>query len=526
MDAWCYAVLRCSGERNFDVVAGGTYGAMLTDLYQLTMAQGYRSTGMHDTEACFHLFFREGPFGGGFAVAAGLAPAVDHLAGLRFGSEDVSYLSGLQGADGRPLFDDGFLDYLLDLRFGCDVAAVPEGTVVFPGEPLLRVSGPLLTCQLVETALLNLVNFSTLVATKAARCRVAAQGDPVFEFGLRRAQGPEGGLLASRSAFIGGCSATSNVAAGMRYGIPVAGTHAHSWVMAFDSEAEAFRAYAEALPNNVTLLVDTYDTLEGVRRAVEVARRLEERGQRLLGVRIDSGDLAWLSRRAREILDEAGLADTKVIASNELDEHLIASLKDQGAAVDVWGVGTKLATAWDQPALGGVYKLSAIRRPGEARWTPRIKVSEQTAKVTTPGVLAVRRFRRPDGSLAGDMVYDVESGPGCQAVMVDPADPTRRKAFGAEHTCEELLVDVFASGELVYDVPSIAESRERAIRGVDELDPTIRRFLNPHIYPVGLERGLNDLRTALVLEARGIAVEEAVPGPEAIARARGVDPTA
>lgn len=498
------------------------HSPMLTDLYQLTMAQAYWSSGIADTTGCFHLYFRENPFGGGFTVACGLADAVDQLESFHFTSEDTEYLARLDGADGRRLFDPGFLKWLERARFDCDVAAIPEGTVVFPREPLMRVMGPLPICQLVETPLLNCINFSTLVATKAARCRIAAEGDPVMEFGLRRAQGPNGGTMASRAAYVGGCAFTSNTFAGQRYGIPVAGTHAHSWVMAFDSEIEAFEAYAEALPNNVTLLVDTYDTLDGVRRAVEVARRLETKGQTLRGIRIDSGDLAWLSRRAREILDDAGLHSVKIVASNELDEHLIASLKDQGAEIDAWGVGTKLVTAWDQPALGGVYKLSAIRRPGDDRWVPRVKVSEQTAKVTTPGVLGVRRFRRPDGSLAGDMVYDVHQPPSGQPTMVDPTDSTRRKTFSDDQTHEDLLVPVYRAGRLVYDAPSLEESRAAALRGVDELDPTVRRFLNPHGYPVGLERGLHDLRRALVLKARGIAPDEVAPSPEAVAEADAV----
>ncbi len=495
-------------------------GPMLTDLYQLTMAQAYLAAGIAGTSGCFHLFFRENPFGGGFAVTCGLEHAIDFLESFDFTGNDAAYLGTLRGADGTPLFNSEFLEWLTALDLDVSVCAIEEGTVVFPRVPLLRITGPLPACQLVETALLNCINFPTLVATKAARCRLAADGDPVIEFGLRRAQGPDGGIMASRAAYVGGCSATSNVKAAQRYGIPVAGTHAHSWVMAFDSEIEAFEAYADALPNNVTLLVDTYDTLDGVRKAVEVGRRLEARGGRLLGVRIDSGDLAWLSRRAREILDAAGFGEAQVVASNELDEHLIASLKDQGAAIDVWGVGTKLVTAWDQPALGGVYKLSAIRRPGDESWVPRVKLSEQTAKVTTPGVLGVRRFTRPDGSLAGDMIYDVDHPPACDgATMVDPADSTRRKTFTAEQACTELLVPVFSGGKRVYTPPALDEARARAIAGVDSLDPTVRRFLNPHTYPVGLERGLHDLRRALVLKARGIAPEDASPSAEAIAQA-------
>lgn len=475
--------------------------AMLTDLYQLTMAQAYLAAGIAETQGCFHLYFRANPFGGGYAVCAGLEQAIAHLQSFRFGVEDTAYLREQRGSDGGPLFSEEFLAWLMAARFSCDVDAVPEGTVVFPREPLLRVSGPLPMCQIVETSLLNIVNYQTLVATKASRCCFAAEGDPVIEFGLRRAQGPDGGLSASRAAFIGGCSGTSDVLAGMRYGIPVMGTHAHSWVMAFDSEAEAFEAYARALPNNVTLLVDTYDTLEGVRNAVDVGHRLRERGHELLGVRIDSGDLAWLSRKAREILDEGGFPDARIIASNELDEHLIVSLKDQGAAIDVWGVGTKLVTAWDQPALGGVYKLSAIRTPGDP-WTPRVKVSEQTAKVTMPGILGVRRFRRDDGSWAGDMIYDTLHNPGSTCEMVHPEDPLRCTAFSAEETAEELLVPVLRAGELAYQTPSLSEVRERAAAQLAELDPSHKRFLNPHTYKVGIESGLSQRRHDLIAAAR------------------------
>ena len=389
----------------------GLSNGLLTDLYQLTMAQAYHSAGVTGYEACFHLFYRENPFGGGFSVACGLSQAIEYLEGLRFTPDDIAYLSGLPGSDGRSLFSGAFLGWLSDLTFTCDVDAVPEGTAVFPREPLLRVSGPIAQCQIVETALLNCINFQTLIATKAARVRLSAQSDRVVEFGLRRAQGPDGGLSASRAAYIGGCDGTSNTLAGRRFGIPVSGTHAHSWVMAFDSELEAFRAYAASMPNNVVFVIDTYDTLQGARNAVEVGRELRARGHELVGVRIDSGDLAWLSKRVRRILDEGGFTDARIVASNELDEHLIASLKDQGAAIDVWGVGTKLATSWGQPALGGVYKLSAIRRDG-GDWEPRIKLSEQTAKVTTPGVLGVRRYRDDSGRLAGDMVYDQSAEPG------------------------------------------------------------------------------------------------------------------
>ncbi|HHJ99444.1 MAG TPA: nicotinate phosphoribosyltransferase [Actinobacteria bacterium] len=476
--------------------------AMLTDLYQLTMAHAYREAGVADTEACFHLYFRGNPFDGGYTVACGLAQAIEYLQSMRFTAEDTAYLSTLTGNDGRPLFSPRFLEWLGSMRFNASMHAVPEGTVVFPGEPLLRITGPVTTCQLVETTLLNIINFQTLIATKAARVCRAAEGDPVLEFGLRRAQGPDGGLSAGRAAYIGGCAGTSNVLTGQRYGIPVGGTHAHSLVMLFDSEIEAFMAYAEAMPNNAVLLVDTYDTLEGVRNAVIAGERLRELGSDLAGIRIDSGDLAWLSIRAREILDASGFAATRIYASNELDEHTIESLKEQGAAIDVWGVGTKLVTAYDQPALGGVYKLSAVREPG-ATWEPRVKVSEQAAKVTTPGLLGVRRFTNGEGRFVGDMVYDELAPPDSECVMVDPADATRRTYYCGSDSYEELLLPVFEEGRLVHDVPPIESSRERAREQVDRLDPSHVRLLNPHVYKVGMEIGLYERKTALILEARG-----------------------
>lgn len=483
--------------------APGCSSAMLTDLYQLTMAYAYWKTGITDTEASFHLSFRSNPFDGGYAIACGLAQAIEYLQSLRFTDQDIAYLATLPGRDGTPLFSPGFLHWLAGFRFSCSVLAVPEGTAVFPREPLLRVDGPIAECQIVETALLNLINFQTLVATKAARVCHAAQGDPVIEFGLRRAQGPDGGVSASRAAYIGGCAATSNVLAGQRFGIPVGGTHAHSLVMVFDTEIEAFLAYAEAMPNNAVLLVDTYDTLEGVRNAIRAGERLRELGSDLGGIRIDSGDLAWLSVRAREMLDEAGFGATRIYASNELDEHTIESLKDQGAAIDIWGVGTRLVTGHDQPALGGVYKLAAIRRPGE-QWIPRIKVSEQAAKVTTPGLLRVRRYLDAQGEPSGDMLYDELTMPRADVVMVDPADETRRTVYAADAGYEELLVPVFDKGRLVYDPPTIMESRERTRAQLAALHPSHQRFLNPHEYKVGVEIGLHERKTALIRAARGI----------------------
>lgn len=477
----------------------GAPSPLLTDLYQITMAYAYWRSGMARLDACFHMVFRSHPFGGGYAVACGLEQAVEFLERLRFEHDDLAYLATLTGADGGRLFAPEFLDWLAAMRFSCDVDAVPEGTVVFPNEPILRVAGPIAQAQLVETTLLNIVGFQTLVATKAARVCHAAKGAPVIEFGLRRAQGPDGGLSASRAAYVGGCVATSNVLAGRRYGIPVGGTHAHSWVMAFEREIDAFSAYAEAMPNNCVLLVDTYDTLEGIRNAIEVGKRLSERGQTLVGIRIDSGDLAWFAARAREMLDAAGMRHVKIYASNELDEQTIEALKDQGAPIDVWGVGTKLATADGQPALGAVYKLSAVREP-RGQWEPRIKVSEQSAKTTVPGVLQVRRFIK-DGVFDGDMVFDETRPLPAQCEMVDPGDPIRRKRLcGQEH--EDLLVPVFRRGERVYDVPDATAARARAFAQLAQLDPSVKRLVAPYIYPVGIESGLHELRTALIAQAR------------------------
>ena len=377
---------------------------LLTDLYQMTMAYGYWKTDKKDLEAVFHLFFRQNPFRGGFAIAAGLATAVEYLENLHFDQAELDCLSTLRGNDERPLFDRAFLDYLSRMRLLCDVDAVPEGTAVFPNEPLLRVKGPLVQAQLLESAMLNIINFQTLIATKAARVVMAAAGDQVIEFGLRRAQGIDGALSAARAAYIGGCQATSNVLAGRIYGIPVKGTIAHSWVMCFDDELTAFRAYAQAMPNNCIFLVDTYDTLQGVRNAAVIGQELRQQGHEMIGVRLDSGDLAWLSIQAREILDDAGFPNAVILASNDLDENIIVSLKEQGAKIDAWGVGTRLVTGHDDPALGGAYKLSAIRRPGGA-WEPKIKLSEQAIKISNPGVLQVRRYRR-DGECAGDVIFD------------------------------------------------------------------------------------------------------------------------
>jgi nicotinate phosphoribosyltransferase len=476
---------------------------LLTDLYQITMAQAYFLRGRASHDAVFHLHFRKPPFGGGYAIACGLEDALAFIDAYRFSSEDLAYLASLPGDDGRPLFDEGFLRHLEQLRLRVDVDAIPEGTLVFAQEPLLRVRGPILHAQLLETTLLNLINFQTLTATKASRICLAARGEPVIEFGLRRAQGPDGALAASRAAFVGGCAATSNVLAGRLFGVPVRGTHAHSWVMSFDSEREAFDAYAEAMPNNTVFLVDTYDTLEGVRNAISVGQTLRARGRRLGGIRLDSGDLAWLSIEARRLLDEAGFPDAAIVASNDLDEHLIESLKQQGARIGVWGVGTKLATSYDQPALGGVYKLAAIRPSPQQPWQSRIKVSEQPAKTSTPGLHQVRRFRSSDGRMVADMIYNQDQPPlERPSFIVDPLDPTRRRPLEPGLQEEDLLVPVVREGRPVYRAPALPDVRARTLAQLDSLSPWSRRFVNPHEYPVGLEPGLAALRTQLVLAAR------------------------
>ncbi|MGC4119010.1 MAG: nicotinate phosphoribosyltransferase [Myxococcales bacterium] len=477
--------------------------SLLTDLYQLTMAHAVWKSGAWKDEAVFHLIFRRAPFGSGFTVAAGLESALEFLSTARFTEDDRAYLATLQGADGKPLFDRGFLDELGRLELAVDVDAVPEGTLVFPQEPLMRVSGPVAACMLAETALLNLVNFATLVATKAARVVLATKGEPVLEFGLRRAQGIDGAMTASRSAYLGGCAATSNVLAGKLYGIPVKGTHAHSWVMLFDEEKESFQKYAEAMPNNCVFLVDTYDTLEGVHHAVEAGQWLRARGQTLLGIRLDSGDLADLSIKARKILDDGGFPEARIYASNDLDERIIESLKIQGAKIAVWGVGTRLVTAYDEPALGGVYKLAAVRKPGEEKWKYRVKVSEQAAKTSTPGLLQVRRFETAEG-FAADGIYNVDAGwPGGRGI-IHPFDPTLRWPLPEGATHHDLLVPAMRGGRILLN-ETLEQARKRVGQQLERLPAGTKRFMNAHLYPVGLEPTLQELRTKMVLEARKVA---------------------
>ncbi len=480
----------------------------MTDLYELTMAAGYWTLGRLDDEAIFTLFFRHAPFGGGFTLAAGLEGVVAFIERYRFSPDELAHLEGLRGNDDRPLFEPAFLDYLAGLRLSVDVEAMPEGTLVFPHEPMVRVTGPLLQAQLLESALLNLVNFPTLAATKAAHVVLAAGGAQVMEFGLRRAQGPDGGLTASRAAYLGGCNATSNVLAGRLFGIPVRGTHAHSWVLSFADEQTAFDAWADVMPGNAVLLVDTYDTEDGIANAIGTGLRMRERGQRLAGIRLDSGDLAYLSVRAREMLDAAGFEDVQIVASNDLDPETIESLQAQGARIDTWGVGTKLVTCYDQPALGGVYKLTAIRsRAGD--WRTPVKVSADTAKITVPGKLAVRRFYDADGTARADMIWDEFAEADGSRVLVDPVDSHHRLTVDAGWASRELLVPVFRAGERVYDLPPLAEARDHARHELGTLHPAILRQLRPHWYPAGLEWGLHVRREALIEAA--LEPDRAVP---------------
>ncbi len=472
--------------------------ALLTDLYQVTMAYGYWKAEIAQRSAVFHLFFRKHPFAGQYAVACGLPQAIEFLQSLRFSDSDLTYLESLRDADGQPLLAAGFLDHLSRWRFCCDVDAVPEGTIVFAHEPLLRVRGPLLQAQFIETALLALINFPTLVATKAARIVGAAQGRPVLEFGLRRAQGPDGGVTASRAAYVGGCAATSNVLAGKRYDIPVRGTHAHSWVMAFDNEQQAFERYAEALPSNCTLLVDTYDTLEGVRHAVQTGLRLRQQGLRLHGIRLDSGDLAELSKQARQILDRAGFHDTKIVASSDLDEYELDRLLSQNAPIDVWGVGTRLATAYDEPALTGVYKLAALQDAG-GEWTYRLKRSEERAKASDPGMLQVRRFFRSDGQPEADLIYDLLTGLEANPRIVS-LDGSTTQALDHLTEWDDLLVPIFREGTLVYQ-PSPAEAaRQKCQSQWAALPEPVRRLRDPQPYLVGRESRFHALRSRLMDE--------------------------
>ena len=469
--------------------------ALTTDLYEVTMACGYWKAGVSDYEAAFHVTFRENLFGGEFTVACGLATAIDFLRTFHFTETQIAYLGSQHGNDGKPLFDSGFLDYLRGLQLTCDIDAVAEGTLVFPNEPLIRVCGPIAQCQLLETALLNILNFESLIATKAARVCLAAQSDPVIEFGLRRAQGVDGGLTAARAAYVGGCAGTSNLQAGARFGIPVSGTQAHSWIMFFENEKDAFETFARAIPNNCVFLVDTYNSIDGVRHAIDVARQLRKNGHEMIGVRLDSGDRVTLSIEARHMLDDAGFTNAKIVCSGDLDEHVIAELKQRDAKIDMWGVGTKLATGQPDAALGGIYKIGAVRRPG-GQWQYRIKLSEEPAKTSYPGLLQVRRFCQPDGRFLADAIYETDHGINKRCLVDVETEEETEIPEKADYS--DLLVPIFRKGHLVYEPPKLEASRERARTQLSCAPREILRLKNATRYKVGLERSLHELRSTLI----------------------------
>ncbi len=472
--------------------------SLLTDLYELTMACAYWKRQMAEDEAVFHLTFRKKPFEGGYAMAAGLESVIEYIENWRFDTTDLDYLGSLKSSEGNPLFEEGFLRYLDEMTFRCDIDAVQEGEIIFPHEPLVRVKGPILQAQLLESPLLTLTNFPTLIATKASRICRSAGDDIVIEFGMRRAQGIDGAMTATRATYVGGCHGTSNTLAGKVYGIPVKGTHAHSWIMAFDTELESFQAYAEALPENCVFLVDTYDTIQGVKNAIHAGKWLRKQGYPLLGIRLDSGDINYLSQEARRLLDADGFQEAKIFASNELNESLISDLKQQGAKVVVWGVGTHLVTGQTQAALDGVYKISAIRKKGAKEWKYRLKLSERMSKISNPGVLQVRRYFVPETGYVADALYNegTDLSEGCE--IIDPLDPIRKKFLRPGCESRDLLVPIFRNGKCVYQKPSLKEIREYGKRELAKFDSSIKRFTNPHRYPVGMEQSLYALKLGLI----------------------------
>lgn len=433
------------------------------------MSNGYFRLGIHNKQACFHHFFRKPPFKSTFVVAAGLEIVLDYLANFRFSRDDIDFLASLNNAKGTAQFDKEFLNYLSNLRLEVEVDAVKEGQIVFAREPMMRVRGPILQCQILETALLNIVNFQSLIATKAARCTFAAKGREVSEFGLRRAQGPDGGVSATRASFVGGCTSTSNVLAAKEFHIPVKGTMAHSWVMAFEDELTAFRAFASVMPYSTMLLVDTYHTLEGVRNAITVGHELAKNGGKLSGIRLDSGDLASLSKTARGMLDEAGLFDAKIMVSGELDEYKIERLLAQGAPIDSFGVGTKLSTAFDEPALSGVYKLSQIEGDDHVL-KACLKISDDMEKTTLPGLLQTRRYTE-NSKMLSDLIFDSEE---------------------QEPSPDDLLVPVFSNGSRVIAQRTLQEIQDDAKKMIALLDEKHLALKNPLEYPVTLSKNLEE----------------------------------
>lgn len=471
---------------------------LLTDLYQLTMMNGYLKEGRKDEIAVFDVFFRQNGMIT-YSVACGLEQAIDYVLNLNFGEKEIEYLKGL------GIFSEEFLEYLRNFKFTGDIYAVPEGTVVFPGEPIFTVKAPIMQAQLIETAVLNIINFQTLIATKAAKIRYAAKNDLVMEFGLRRAQAPDAGIYGARAAVIGGCDSTSNVLAGEMFGIPVSGTHAHSWVMNFKDEYTAFKAYADVYPENALLLVDTYDTLkQGIPNAIKVFDELRAAGYKPKGIRLDSGDLAYLSKKAREMLDNAGYHDTVICASGDLDEYSISSLKNQGATINSWGVGTRLITSADMPALGGVYKLSAIvEKDGEI--VPKIKLSENTEKITNPGFKNIYRvYDKRTGHAEADFIYlrnEEEYDESKPLVLTHPTERWKTITFD-NYELRSLHADIVKDGKLVYDMPSLSEIKKYAERELATFWDEYKRLDKPHVYKVDLSDALYELKTAMLESIR------------------------
>lgn len=471
--------------------------SLMTDLYELTMMQGYFKSNAKE-KVVFDVFYRKNPCDGGYAIAAGLEQAIDYIKNLKFSYEDVAYLKSL------GIFDEDFLNYLRGFHFSGDIYAIPEGTVVFPREPLVKVIAPIMEAQLVETALLTIINHQSLIATKAARVVYSAQGDGIMEFGLRRAQGPDAGIYGARAAVIGGCVGTSNVLTGQLFQVPVMGTHAHSWIMSFPDEYTAFKTYAQLYPNACFLLVDTYDTLRsGVPNAIRVFNEMKEAGIPLknYGIRLDSGDLAYMSKKARKMLDDAGYPDATIAASSDLDEHLIYSLKNQGAAITSWGVGTNLITSKDCPAFGGVYKLAAIQNEA-GEFVPKIKLSENTEKITNPGNKTIYRiYDKQTGKIRADLIcladetFDEEK----DMIIFDPIETWKKtKIKGGTYSLRELLVPVFLKGECVYTSPSVMEIRDYCTKEKDTIWDETKRFYNPHQVYVDLSDKLFRIKAELL----------------------------
>lgn len=471
---------------------------LLTDLYELTMMQGYFKHKDRNETVIFDAFYRNNPCDGGFAIMAGVEQLIRYIEELRFDGEDIDYLAGL------GIFDGDFLDYLADFCFTGDIYAIPEGTVVFPREPLVKVIAPIMQAQLVETAILNIINHQSLIATKAARVCYAAQGDGVMEFGLRRAQGPDAGTYGARAAVIGGCVGTSNVLCGQLFGVPVKGTHAHSWIMSFPDEYTAFKTYADLYPSACILLVDTYDTLRsGVPNAIRVFTEMREAGVPLAfyGIRLDSGDLAYLSKEARRMLDEAGFPDAVISASNDLDEFLIQSLKDQGAKITSWGVGTHLITSKDCPSFGGVYKLAAVKGE-DGKFIPKIKLSENSEKVTNPGNKTIYRiYDKESGKIRADLIClaDETFDENDPLLLFDPAEPWKKTMLQpGTYTLRELMLPVFQDGKCCYKSPKVMDIRDYCREEQNTLWEETRRLVNPHRVHVDLSSRLYDVKIALL----------------------------